>query len=100
MSLISNNFTANSAPSTAKIVVLQEDVDSVTLNTDLIFSVSSDGGSNWDEVNLSYSGNYSSTQKILTGSTSLTMSGTDMKYNISTYNDKELKIHGVGMTWS
>ncbi|HSG32663.1 MAG TPA: hypothetical protein VLB82_14095, partial [Thermodesulfobacteriota bacterium] len=44
MTLISTNFTAQSQPDTVQIALFQEDVDSITLNTDLIVSVSRDGG--------------------------------------------------------
>ena len=67
--IVSNAFTAGSAPTTSRIVVFQENVGSPTLNTDLIASISRDGGSNFTNVTLADSGYVtgSSGQRILTG---------------------------------
>ena len=67
--IVSNAFTATSEPSTSRIVVFQENVDTPTLNTDIIASVSRDGGSNFTNITLADEGYVtgSSGQRILPG---------------------------------
>ena len=101
--IVSNAFTAGSAPSTSRIVVFQENVDSVTLNTDIIASVSRNGGSNFTNVTLSDEGYItgSSGQRILTGTVSIAgqPSGTAMRWKLALANNQS-KIHGVSLSWA
>jgi len=101
MTLISNSFTAEAQADTARIVLFQEDVDSVTLNTDLIASLSRDGGTTFTAVTLVDEGNYESGRRILSASIDISgqPSGTSMEYKIETANNKDLKIHGTGLSW-
>ena len=99
MSLVSEDVTAEAEPNTARIVLLEEDVDAVTINTDLKAYASRDDGSTWDEITLADDGDYDSDKRILTGDVTLTSTGTDMVYKITTANEKSLKIHGVSLTW-
>lgn len=100
--IVSNAFTASSAPSTSRIVVFQENVDSITLNTDIIASISRDGGSNFTTATLSDSGYVvgSSGQRILTGTATVSgqPSGTSMRWKLAMANNKS-KIHGVSLQW-
>ena len=100
--IVSNAFTAGSAPSTSRIVVFQEDVGSVTLNTDIIASISRNGGSNFTNVTLSDSGYVTgaSGQRILTGSVDISgqPSGTSMRWKLALANNQQ-KIHGVSLQW-
>ena len=43
--IISTPFTANSVPTTSRIVVFEENVETPTINTDVIACISRDGGS-------------------------------------------------------
>ncbi len=101
--IVSNAFTASSAPSTSRIVVFQEDVDSVTLNTDLIASVSRDGGSNFSTVTLVDEGYVtgSSGQRILAGVVTISgqPSGTSLRWKLALANNTS-KIHGVSLSWA
>jgi hypothetical protein len=101
MTLISEPQTAEVEPKTARIVLFEEDVDAVTLNTDLKAYVSRDDGTTWTQITLADEGDYGSGKRILTGQVGITAqpSGTDMRYKIETDNDKELKLHGVALTW-
>lgn len=101
MTIISNAFTAETQPDTARIVLFEEDVDSVTLNTDLIAYISRDGGSNFTAATLTDEGNYESGKSILSASVDISgqSAGTSMVYKIATANNKDLKIHGCGLTW-
>ena len=101
--IVSNAFTASSAPSTSRIVVFQENIDSITLNTDVIASVSRDGGSNFTNVTLTDEGYIagSSGQRILTGVVSVAgqPSGTSMRWKLALANNQS-KIHGVSLSWA
>ena len=100
--IVSNSFTAGSAPTSSRIVVFQEDVASTTLNTDIIASVSRDGGSNFTTITLADSGYVtgSSGQRILTGTANITgqPSGTSMRWKLALANNAS-KIHGVSLQW-
>ena len=100
--IVSNAFTAGAAPSSSRIVVFQEDVASTTLNTDIIASVSRDGGSNFTTITLADSGYVTgaSGQRILTGTANITgqPSGTSMRWKLALANNAS-KIHGVSLQW-
>jgi hypothetical protein len=100
--IVSNAFTAGSAPSSSRIVVFQENIATPTLNTDIIASISRDGGSNFTNVTLSDSGYVtgSSGQRILTGSADISgqPSGTSMRWKLALANNA-VKIHGVSLQW-
>ena len=99
--IVSSTFTATSEPSTARIVVFQENVDTPTLNTDIIASVSRDG-TNFSNATLSDSGYItgSSGQRILTGTVDVSgqPTGTSMRWKLALENN-QVKIHGVSLQW-
>ena len=98
--IVSNAFTAGSAPSTSRIVVFQENVDTPTLNTDIIASVSRDGGTTFTTVTLADEGYVtgSSGQRILSGIATISgqPSGTSMRWKLALANNQS-KIHGVSL---
>ena len=100
--IVSNAFTAGSAPSSSRIVVFQENVGSVTLNTDIVASISRDGGSTFTTATLADSGYVtgSSGQRILTGTATVSgqPSGTSMRWKLALANN-QMKIHGVSLQW-
>ena len=83
--------------------MFQENVDSITLNTDLIASVSRDGGSNFSTVTLTDEGYTvgSSGQRILSGTVDISgqPSGTSMRWKLALANNAS-KIHGVSLAWN
>ncbi len=102
MILKSNAYTAQSAPTQARLVLFEEDVDSITINTDLKGYVSRDGGTTYSQVTLIDEGYYESGKKILSCAPldiSGQPSGTSMKWKVETVNTKRIKLHGVGMSW-
>jgi len=101
MTLISNSFTAEAQPDTARIVLFEEDVDSIIENTDLKAYISRDGGTTYSQVTLADEGDYQSGKRILTGTVDISgqPAGTSMEYKIETLNNKNLKLHGVGELW-
>ena len=102
ITMISNGFTAQAAPSTIRAVVFEEDIDSITINTDLKLYVSRDGGTNWGLVTLTDEGDYETGKQIWIGQADVSSqpSGTSVKYKITTHNTKQLRVHGVSVLWS
>jgi len=102
MTLISDTFTAEEQPDEARIIIFEEDIDSITLNTDLKAYASRDGGTTWTQITLSDEGHYESGKRILTGTADISSqpAGTSMKYKIETLNNKNLKIHGTALSWA
>jgi hypothetical protein len=100
--IVSSAFTSTSVPTNARIVVFEENVDTPTLNTDIIASVSRDG-TNFTTATLSDSGYVtgSSGQRILTGQADISgqPSGQSMRWKLALANNT-VKIHGVSLQWS
>ena len=101
--LVSTAFTSTSVPTKARIVVFEENVDTPTLNTDIIASISRDGGTTYTNATLSDSGYVtgSSGQRILTGQATISgqPSGQSMRWKLALANNT-VKIHGVSLQWS
>jgi len=100
--IISTAFTSTSVATSARIVVFEENVDTPTLNTDIIASVSRDG-TNFTNATLTDSGYVtgSSGQRILTGQADISgqPSGQSMRWKLALANNT-VKIHGVALQWS
>ena len=101
--IVSTAFAAGSVPTSSRIVVFEENVATPTLNTDIIASISRDGGSNFTTATLSDSGYVtgSSGQRILTGTATISgqPSGQSMRWKLALANNA-VKIHGVALQWS
>jgi hypothetical protein len=99
--LLSNAQTALLVPLSARIVLFEEDVDSVSLNTDLKAYISRDNGTTYSQATLIDEGNYITGARVLSGVVDVSgqPSGTDVKYKIETLNNKNLKIHGTAISW-
>ena len=101
--IISNTFTASSTPSTARMVVFQENVDTPTLNTDIIAQVSRNNGTTLSTVTLADEGYVtgSSGQRILAGTVDISgqPSGTNLRWKLTLANN-QVKIHGVSLAWA
>ena len=99
--LVSTGQTATVQPTSAHITIFEEDVDSITINTDLKAFVSRDDGTTYTEITLADKGDYQSSRQIWAGQVSIDgqPAGTTMRYKVRLYNNKNAKIHGVGLTW-
>jgi|TARA_B110000263_G_C15238291_1_gene478091 hypothetical protein len=101
--LVSTGQTASKgAPQSAAITIFEEDVDAITINTDLKAFVSRDDGTTYTEITLADKGDYASSKQIWSGNISTVgdqPTGTTMRYKIRLYNNKNAKIHGVALTW-
>jgi hypothetical protein len=100
--IVSKSFTASTTPTSARIVLFEEDVDSPSLNTDVIASVSRDGGATFSAVTLA-GGSYvtgSSGTRILSGSADISgqPSGTEMRWKLELANNT-VKVHGISLQW-
>lgn len=95
--IISESVTAESQPSNAHVVILADDA-AITLNTDFKFYVSVDDGATWEQITLEDSGDYSATEKILTGSVAVAGTGTTIKYKIEC-TDADFEFYAVGLLW-
>ena len=104
MTLVSNSFTADSAPSNTVIGVQVVENDSITINTDLTAEVSRDNGTTFTACTLALKSTLgaSGTKYYESASTDISSqpSGTAMKYRIKTLNNKDIEVHGVALKWS
>ena len=104
MTLVSNSFTADSAPASAIIGVQTVENESITINTDLTAEVSRDGGTNFTSCTLVLNTELgaTSTKYYESASTDISSqpSGTSMVYRIKTLNTKDIEVHGVTFKWS
>ena len=103
MTLVSDTFTANSTPSTSRVVLFAELADD--LNTDVAISVTRDN-TTYNTVSLTDTGFVSGSSgiKIFTGSTPLTGSASpqvQMRWKVvgSSLTGTN-KIHGVALQWA
>jgi len=101
MILQSNVQVATVTPISSRIVLFEEDVDSVTINTDLKAYVSRDNGTTFSQVTLEDEGNYITGARILSGVVDISAqpSGSNMKYKVETLNTKKLNLHGTAVSW-
>lgn len=101
MTLISEAHSVDTPPSTIRLAIREEDVDSITLNTDLLADVSRDDGTTWETITLGVDNQFDTNSRILTGSGDVSgqPSGTDLRYKLRTANTKDLKIHGTARLW-
>ncbi len=103
MTLISNPYTATSAPSKAILGFQTVENEAITINTDLKGHVSRDGGSNFTEVTLALKTTLgqTGTKYYECAETTLTStSGSSMVWKITTHNTKDIQVHGVALSWS
>ncbi len=102
LDLYSKNYTSDIQANNVIVTILQENLDGyeISLNSDFLVYVSANGGINWDQVTMTYEGNYSSSIRKLVGETSITNTGSIMKYRILSNSSNGFYLHGVGLTWS
>jgi len=101
MTLVSESTEAESNPDNINFVVIETDVDSITLNTDLKFWASRDDGANWVQATISDDGVYSSGKRILVGDANVSGQASDktVRWKIETLNNKDLNIEAIGLLW-
>ena len=100
---VSNTQTSLvSDPTEGRLVLYEEDVDSITLDTDIKGWVSRDGGTSYTQTLLTEGTTYESGKRLLSGSVDISgqPAGTTMKYKVETLNNKNLKLHGASLLWA
>jgi hypothetical protein len=101
MTLISNSKEAEVKPTNGRFLALVEPVDSITINTDVKGYISTNDGTNYDEVTLTDEGYFDTTKKVYSGNVTLTdRSDKTMRQKLTTLNNKNLKVHAWSMLWS
>jgi len=108
LTLQSTATTAESAPTTADLVVLIEDgAGTATVNSDIKGYVSRDGSAFSSEVTFVDEGDWGTNKRILVARNvdiSGITSGTSMKYKLTTHNQvassKETRIHATSLAWA
>jgi len=83
-------------PIDARVVIREEDIDTIELNTDLTLSILK--GDTWNAGTLTETQRQDSA-RLLTSEIPLTGTGTTLRYRLNSYNEKRLKIHSVGLLW-
>lgn len=104
MTILSNSFTATSAPSSTVIGLQTVESAYCTPNTDFTAEVSRDGGTTFTACTLALKSTLgaSNTKYYESAATDISSqpSGTSMKYRIKTLNNKNIQVHGVALKWS
>ena len=104
--LISTATTASSVPTSSSLIfIMENNLGTATLNTDIKGYISRDNGSNYTEVTLVDEGTYGTDQKIIVAhdvDISSQPSGTSMRYKIQSFNQgssKITKVRAVSLGW-
>lgn len=107
LTLQSTATTAESAPTSADLVVLIEDGQgTATINTDIKGYISRDGSAFSSAVTFVDEGDWGTNKRILVARNvdiSGITSGTSMKYKLTTHNQsgaKETRIHATSLAWA
>jgi hypothetical protein len=98
---VSTAVAALSQPSSSYIALQEEDVDIITINTDLRAFISRDGGTTFTQATLAEVVDLG-VQRILTATVDLTAqpAGTSMVYKIIASGDKKLLVHATSLQWN
>jgi len=99
--LIPSAVSVSSAPSRMTVYFLVYPVDTVTLGTDLKVRVSRDGGSNWSAFGavaevVAYDASYNLIKADFPAS-ALPATGTSLKWELTTYNGKEIRVRAAAL---
>ena len=106
MTLQSNAFTAQAAPTTARIILDEyTSTGSATLNADIKAYASIDNGTTYTQITLANQGTIETNHRLLSGSADISgqPSGTSVKYKIETLNQsasKVTRVYGTSMAWA
>jgi hypothetical protein len=102
MTLQSVGYVTNYAPTSARIVIFEEDIDVIVENVDLFVYISRDGGTTFLPVTITKDSSYGDgSLNIFTGSVDISAppQGQLMVWKLVTQNHKDCKIRGVSLFW-
>lgn len=94
--------TATSQPDTVRLVLIGQENDTQTINTDTVWSISRDGGTTFSDITMTQSGNYNSSGvKIYTGTVDVSgqPSGTSVVLKQTTSALKRFTLHGYSLLY-
>jgi hypothetical protein len=98
----SADLTAAATPSSARLVARVKEIDSIALNTDLVFSASRDGGTSWSTFTVAK--RFTAAGVSVYDSSTLDISGQPsgvaMKWKMETANNKSVEVCGIYFSWS
>lgn len=119
LTLISNVFEANTAPTSARIVIFEDDgilsvgptvSETIIENTDIKAYISRDAGTTFTQVTLtkeldilrpSSLATFLNTTNLIVGTVDISTqpNGKEIVYKITTHNNKELLVRSVAVNW-
>lgn len=96
-----DGYTVGAPPVEARLVLLHQPVDPVTLDADCTLEGSRDGGATWTAGALTDEGSFDAATNILSATVDLSgqPAGVSMAWRFKTFNAKEQRLHGVWMQW-
>jgi hypothetical protein len=102
MVLQSVGYVANYVPSSARIVIFEEDIDEMEQNVDLKVEISRDGGTTFTSCLIAKDQEFGDgTLNLFTGSVDLASqpNGELLVWKLTTQNNKDCRIRGVSLNW-
>jgi hypothetical protein len=101
VTVVSTATAAVAQPVEMRAVLLHEPVDTVTLNTDVVFEVSRDGGTTWSTATLANQGPFDAVTFIRSAAIDVSgqPAGSSVKWRVRTLNAKSQRFHGVWLQW-
>ena len=102
LTVTSTALAAAAAPSSAKLVARVKEVDALALNSDLIFSVSRDGGATFSAFTMTRKFTASSIALYESNALDLSAqpSGASVKWKVASANSKMFEINDIYLYWS
>lgn len=102
LTVTSTTLTAASVPTVAKLVARVNEISSITLNTDLIFSASRDGGTTYTAFTMTDRFTASGAHVLESNSLDISgqPSGTSMRWKCVTANNKMIELWDVYFYWT
>ena len=99
---VTNAQTAESTPSTIRLIAIGQENATQTMNTDTVFSISRDGGTTFTNVTMTDTADYNSSGvKIYTGTVDVSSqpSGTSIVVKQTTTALKQFTLHGYSLVY-
>jgi hypothetical protein len=102
MVLQSVGYVSNYVPTSARVVIFEEDIDTMEPNIDLDIMISRDGGTTFSPCLIAKDQEFGDgTLNLFTGSVDLDTqpNGELMVWKLTTHNNKDCRIRGVSLNW-
>ena len=102
MVLQSVGYVSNYVPTSARVVIFEEDIDDIEPNVNLVIEVSRDGGTTFSNVIIAKDQEFGDgTLNLFSGSVDLSSqpNGELMVWKLITQNNKDCRIRGISLNW-